>query len=254
VLQFPMNLFETGPAFERKEEGLTVLEAARAAGIGVLVNRPLNAMAGQGMVRLADPPPIEEPVPFDRAVAEVERIEEEFRARFAPHLRVPEDSLPPDRFFRWAEEIRDMIPHLQGLSHWRQIQGGGIVPAVTATLASLDRALIGESEAAWKEWRGGYVPALETLLRAAAARAAGRSRDEAAAVSAAIDPALPAERRGEPLSRKALWTLASTPGVSCVLTGIRSTAYVDDALAVLAWPPLADPLRVLEAAGAARGG
>ncbi len=147
VLQLPMNLFESAPAFIRKEEGLTVLEAALAAGIGVLVNRPLNAMAGQGMVRLADPPTMDEPVPFDAA-----------------------------------------------------------------------RGILARN---------------------------------AAAVSAAIDPALPVDRRAEPLSRKALWTLSSTPGVSCVLTGIRRAAYVDDALAILAWPPLPDPLRVLRAAAGA---
>ena len=78
------------------------------------------------------------------------------------------------------------------------------------------------------------------LLRLAAS--AGRNAGEVAAI---IDPALPAARRGEPLSRKAIWVLSSTPGVGNVLVGMRRPEYVDDAMAVEAWEPLADPLAVL---------
>jgi hypothetical protein len=65
-------------------------------------------------------------------------------------------------------------------------------------------------------------------------------------VSAALDPLLPVDRRGAPLSRKALWVLASTPGVSAVLVGMRRPAYVEDATAILDWPPLAEPRSVYE--------
>ncbi|MBI2368841.1 MAG: hypothetical protein HYV08_01085 [Deltaproteobacteria bacterium] len=59
-------------------------------------------------------------------------------------------------------------------------------------------------------------------------------------MAAAIDPLLPEARRTESLSRKALWVLASTPGVSCVLLGMRRPTYVADAMEVLRWAPLDD--------------
>jgi aryl-alcohol dehydrogenase-like predicted oxidoreductase len=65
-------------------------------------------------------------------------------------------------------------------------------------------------------------------------------------VAAAIDPLLPMERSGETLSRKALWVVASTPGVGSVLNGMRTPAYVDDTLGILRWPPLASALPVYE--------
>ncbi|NJL17616.1 MAG: hypothetical protein HC938_10830 [Nitrospira sp.] len=37
-----------------------------------------------------------------------------------------------------------------------------------------------------------------------------------------------------------LWILASTPGVTCVLNGMRTTGYVDDTLTILQWEPLKD--------------
>ena len=78
-------------------------------------------------------------------------------------------------------------------------------------------------------------------------QAALKSQESVAGLAATLDPLLPAERRPESLSRKALWVVASTPGVSCVLSGMRTPGYVDDALAVLSWPPLADPFAVYEA-------
>jgi hypothetical protein len=59
-------------------------------------------------------------------------------------------------------------------------------------------------------------------------------------VAPLIDPHLPEERRGATLSQKTLHVLASAPGVSCVLLGMRRPAYVDDALPVLGWPPLSE--------------
>jgi hypothetical protein len=125
VLQLPLNLIESGGALEANNGGKTVLTLAAEKGLGVLINRPLNAIHGHGIVRLA--------------------------------------------------ELQD----------------------------SSNRGAV---------WQ----------------------------LSELLDPTLPEESRGEPLSRKALWVLASTPGVSCVLLGMRRPEYVDDAMPVTEWPPLPD--------------
>lgn len=54
VVQLPMNLYESGGALNKNNEGQTVLEFCRSNGIGVLVNRPLNAFSGGQLIRLAD--------------------------------------------------------------------------------------------------------------------------------------------------------------------------------------------------------
>ena len=63
VLQLPMNFFEPGGILESNNPPnapetarRSVRELASTKGIGVLVNRPLNAVVGRGMVRLADFP------------------------------------------------------------------------------------------------------------------------------------------------------------------------------------------------------
>jgi aryl-alcohol dehydrogenase-like predicted oxidoreductase len=49
------------------------------------------------------------------------------------------------------------------------------------------------------------------------------------------------------MTRKALWVLVSTPGVTSVLNGMRTVRYVKDSTAVLAWTPLSDPGAVYRA-------
>jgi hypothetical protein len=91
------------------------------------------------------------------------------------------------------------------------------------------------------------LPALHVALEELGRQASVRSDEAGRAVEDLLDPRLPPERRSEGLSRKALWVVASTPGVSSALIGMRRPEYVADALGVLAWPPLAGAGAVYEA-------
>jgi uncharacterized protein YyaL (SSP411 family)/aryl-alcohol dehydrogenase-like predicted oxidoreductase len=249
VLQLPMNLFESGAALESNNgAGLdqTVLEYAAAHGIGVLVNRPLNAMAGEGMVRLADVPAAEPDGSLDDHLAALASLESEFRRDIAARLQVPEGATPPQMFFRWSADLKSAEAQVRSLEQWSQIETYRILPRLAQAIQALDQVLTGPFAEQWRDWRNRYVPEMRRALAALRARAAALSRAVAGTVSAALDPLLPPERRGETLSRKALWVAASTPGVSSVLIGMRAPAYVDDALGILAWPPLADSRRTYE--------
>jgi hypothetical protein len=77
--------------------------------------------------------------------------------------------------------------------------------------------------------------------------AAQKSAKKLSEIRQTIDPLLPEDKREESFSRKALWTLASTPGITSVLNGMRHPVYVDDSLAILQWEPLPHPRPILEA-------
>ena len=245
VLQLPLNLFEPGGVLEptdppagRPQERRSVLDAAAAEGIGVLVNRPLNAVVGRRTVRLAefDAPPAGA---LGRELDAIGDLEREYRAQIASQLRVRADSARPDDFLRWADQLEGIRARVSSVTYWEQIEWQ--VRGLTARVVkALDQGTTGETAERWRLFRGRYLPALDRLLDAFRADAAGRSQAESRAVSAALDPCLPGERRGAALSRKALWVAASTPGVSTVLVGMRRPAYVEDATAILGWPPLAD--------------
>jgi aryl-alcohol dehydrogenase-like predicted oxidoreductase len=104
-------------------------------------------------------------------------------------------------------------------------------------MQALTRQLTGTAAEQWEAWRDRYLPQLLILLGGLRREATERSRAKTATVSAALDPLLPEARRKESLSRKALWVLASTPGVTSVLNGMRTQNYVEDSLAILKWEP-----------------
>jgi aryl-alcohol dehydrogenase-like predicted oxidoreductase len=249
VLQLPLNLFESGGVLDATDPPpgpraarRSVLELAAAEGMGVLVNRPLNAVVGRGMVRLADFPALPAGT-LERELAAVEALEEEYRSDIASRLRVQKDSDRPEDVLRWADQLGGVRGRVSGITYWEQVEWQ--VRGLTARVVrALDQGLGGESAERWRGFRDRYLPALDRLLDAFRADAAGRSQQDSRAVTAALDPCLPGERRGAPLSQKALWVLASTPGVSTVLVGMRRPAYVEDATAILGWPPLADPRSV----------
>jgi hypothetical protein len=247
VLQLPLNLFEAGAVLEKNHGEETVLDLATRHRIAVLANRPLNAILDEQMLRLASVAPAAQRVDLEEQLDRVRTLEDEYRAEIASRLRAGEGSLPPERFFRWGGELRGASAHLRSLEHWQQVQAQRVMPMLYSALQALDQALNGPLAEKWHEWRGRYLPALQEALDEIGRQATLRSAEAARAVEAALDPHLPEARRGEGLARKALWVLASTPGVTSVLLGMRRRAYVDDALTVLSWPPLADVRPIYEA-------
>ena len=249
VLQIPMNLFEAGGVLERNtgpDNRHTVLEVAAEAGVGVLINRPLNAIVGHRMVRLAGFETAGEPIDVQAQTHVVAELEAEWRRRLAPAIRTSKGSLSPEDFFRWADQLGDVSGQLESLEHWEYIEAQ-ILPQLTHLMGAIDQNIAGDLQPAWQSWRARYVNELGTLMAEFRRQAASNSQRRSEVVAAAIDLLLPAERRDESLSRKALWVLASTPGVSCVLNGMRKPVYVDDALGILPWPPLPDVLPIYEA-------
>ncbi|MDR4480287.1 MAG: aldo/keto reductase [Nitrospira sp.] len=251
VVQCPMNLYESGAALIRNTgpgDSRTLLEEAVQEGIAVLVNRPLNAMPAQrgGVVRLADVPVPAPEADFDVQRQKVAVLEEEYRTALAPAVAHSGQGMLPDDFFRWADELNRIRAQVQGLEHWEQIETQMIAPHVNQVLRALSDAFKGTVAEQWEAWRDRYVPELLALLRTLHREAAERSRLRAEDLHRTINPLLPEHRRAATLSQKALWILASTPGVTSVLNGMRSPAYVEDALQILRWEPLPAPSRVYE--------
>jgi hypothetical protein len=210
------------------------------------VNRPLNAMVGDGMARLAGidaPPP---GVDLHAQLGVVAALEEEYRAEIAAHLEAAEGGVSPDQFFQWGRDLEGATAHVKGIEHWDALESQRILPRVLQALQVLDQGLTGPLAQSWQEWRSRYLPELKAALNAIRRRATEYSRARVSAIEARLDPLLPAARREETLSRKAIWVAASTPGVTAVLNGARTPAYVDDALGILAWPPLPGAVAVLQ--------
>ena len=234
------------------EDSRNGLESALGAGCWVVQLRatetaaPVEPRAKLMIHSLADFPLEGDPVDFDGQCKTVAALEEEYRTSIASALQHSGQGMAPADFFTWAVELTRVRPQIQGLEHWEQIEHQMIAPHINQVMQALSRHLTGTAAEQWETWRDRYVPQLLTLLGGLRREATERSRAKTALVSAILDPLLPATKRKETLSRKALWVLASTPGITCVLNGMRSPAYADDSLAILGWEPLAGVRRIFE--------
>ena len=121
-----------------------------------------------------------------------------------------------------------------------------IAPHINQALQAAAKHLSREQATAWQNWQNQYIPNLVILLKIVRQEAAKKSEQHLQTITTALDRFLPEEKRGEPLSRKALWSLTSTPGVTCVLNGIRTTDYVEDSLTILGWEPLHNSQAIFE--------
>jgi aryl-alcohol dehydrogenase-like predicted oxidoreductase len=254
VLQLPMNLFEAGALLTHntgKDDSETVLSLARDKEIAVLVNRPLNAIPGKGgsMIRLADPQAEISNTNFEAQQPKVAALEHDYKQVLGPNIPQPEKGASPLEYFNWAEELKRVRPSVQNLEHWDQIESQTIGPHVNQVFQLLTQHFTGrkEEEQIWESWREKYVPELVALLKVMRMEAAQKSAKKLSELRQIIDPLLPEDKRNEPFSRKALWTVASTPGVTSVLNGMRHPVYVDDSLTTLQWEPLPQPRPVFEA-------
>ncbi|MCP9469123.1 MAG: DUF255 domain-containing protein [Nitrospira sp.] len=240
VIQFPMNLFESGGTLTPNtglSNGQTVLELAQETGLAVLVNRPLNAVPTPqgGLVRLADLPLDDADIDVDRRLDAVGAIEQEYRDSIAPLLQSTGQGAMPADLFNWSQELRRLRPLIRGLEEWEQIEQQGIIPHINRSVQLVSRQVTDAMTERWEAWRDRYAEELNVLLRGLRKEATERSRSRAAAIAQATDPLIPESRRSESLSRKALWITAGTPGVTCVLNGMRTPHYVDDSLEILKW-------------------
>ena len=102
-----------------------------------------------------------------------------------------------------------------------------------------------EQTEAWETWRARYVSELVTVLQCIRAEAVEKSRAQSESLHHTLNPWLPRERHKASLSQKALWILASTPGVTCILIGARKAAYVEDAGIIQSWPSFQTAHKVL---------
>jgi len=248
VAQLPMNLFEHGPATLAKEGAAGDKPAVAFAaenGLGVLVNRPLNAFARGELIRLGDfrtDPPRR---PIQEGLSRVSALEEEFLREIGRGLKGDRGSAPVDAFFAWGSRLSGAVGKLGGVEHWRAIEDQQIRPQLLQNVSALQSGLPPGLASRFQEWLGRYLPEMQSLCAAFHADCAARSQERSDRIASTLDPALPPDLRGESLSRKALHVVASVPGVTCVLNGMRHPHYVEDSLGILRWDRLPRALDLL---------
>lgn len=227
VIELPMNLVELGAVHEANhvlktlsfasEEAASVLDVAVARHLSVLVNRPLNAFVDGHPLRLADPASAVNAADALNALALVEH-------KIETTLPIWPTTTAGHPLLRLSGAADTITHHLNSVIAYDSVLGNLLLPQAAAMTQRLHEA---------------HQEALATLYTevvqrfCAALKYQGQLKDAENAIplKAALASRLPQSWQGAPLQQIALNAVASTPGVTTVLCGLRDEAYVADALA-----------------------
>lgn len=236
VIQFPANLLETGAMLEKNQRAgeQTLLEFAREKNLATLANRPLNAMHGNQMLRLADFQTLDRTAAekiFPAQIALLAGAEKTFAQKLFREFNFDHFVKADRPIFAWAGQLQEGLTLFQNWAHWDHVKQHIIVPQTAMALQVL-REKAG-SVPAWQAWETDYRSCLAAVLDTLSRY---HARDAAAAaeqLAGQLDNAVPALKSSPALSQKALRVLLNVPGLDGVLLGMRRPQYVEDGLAAL---------------------
>ena len=221
VIQLPMNLYEPGGALEKNNEGKTVLEFCHNQGIGVLINRPLNAFFKNRMIRLADFVKPGQEAPALQDLLRPLRVHE---SRLAKELQI---ALMGGGTKGLADVIEEIIPQLESRAHWDGVVGQCIIRPLQSWLAQQSFSRDARGDALRRDFIELINPLFEDIARFLSFQEQSVSDSVRDKLYQAGYP-----KTRDSLSRMGLNILACLPGLHCVLNGMRRLEYVDDALGV----------------------
>ena len=243
LVQLPFNLLEQGAVVEKNQpNGGSVLEFAQPKGLGVLVNRPLNAFSNNRLVRLAEVPAFEIQ-PKDEVVRKIQFLSKSEKSLWMKIL--PGMNVPSGLRIRIKEQmaIGDTLKHhwlnLGSYENWRRIKTDNLQPRIQGVMDFLE-PYANENEDL-SNWMTSHRKKIEAAFGAVASIYAGEAAHQVDRIRrsiAAVD-----RNWGEDgtLSQKALRAIRTTPGVTCTLVGMRRAEYVSDVLAELRRPMKQEP-------------
>ena len=239
VVQLPLNLYESGGALEPNNDGLTALEFCRREGLGVLINRPLNAFSENRMFRLSDFPgqgrAAGGPKDLELLVGPLRQLEQSL----ADRLEVPLLGGPD---FGLAGLILRIAPQVRAASDWDWVVERHVAPPLQQWIQDCQKVCQGE--AFWEEWRERYFQAIRTLLEDLEHFTLSQQQEESDRIRSLLEACGYPETRAS-LSQIAMSLLLNLEGVSCVLNGMRRVAYVQDANGAVGLPRV-DALPILQ--------
>lgn len=239
VVQMPMNLLEQECGTESNQsDGRTALAVANAADLAVLINRPLNAVCGNHLIRLADIGNTTDTnitgAEVDALLGTISSLEHEFTNTLAPLLPLE----PPIidelcQLLSVGNLLQGRWQSLGTLTQWQQSVHNYVLPRIEHAFRFLDKIDHLPSEISL--WLGEYSEGCNRLFRAIESIYGRLAAQQVTDIKTMVTAVYP-EWQDKHLSQTAVRALRGTAGITTVLVGMRQPSYVDDILAGLKHP------------------
>jgi aryl-alcohol dehydrogenase-like predicted oxidoreductase len=233
VVQFPMNLIESGGMnnLNQSNGSKTFLQIAEENNLGVLVNRPLNAIFKNKLIRLAD-----YPITENRSQEEIFDLINDL---------AKQEKILIDKYVNYMEssasEKKDVIDCLSlsntlkinyrkfdNPSDFQEIKVNYFVPRANFAIDEMGKNLPDETNLT-RSLRN-YAVTTNILLSSIISDLGHKKNEKNEVFHKSIDKYLKNEQKKLSLSQKAILLINSVPQVTSTLVGMRNEEYVKDVL------------------------
>jgi aryl-alcohol dehydrogenase-like predicted oxidoreductase len=233
VVQFPMNLFETGGMNVLNQQGQTktFLQFAGENTLGVLVNRPLNAISNSKLIRLAD-----YSVTEDRTDEEVLSLIDDLQSQettlIEKYINLIGLSASEKKniidCISLSAILKSNIKKFDNPGNFNEIKSTYLIPRANFAINEIGKSYP-DDEKIVRALRN-YAVTTNILLDSIFSNLAKKKNLENEKFHKVIDKFTNSEQEKLSLSQKAILLINSVPQVSSTLVGMKSLNYVDDVL------------------------
>lgn len=243
VIELPLNLYEKGAVENKNQvgESYNVLEYAYESELGVLVNRPLNAIGVTGLTRLADFPVNDEYAKLDenQIIAEInllDLMEDEFLKEYLDILNLTEKNKEAVTYFLKAGKLlKENWKNFGTIESFNDIKKQYLIPRINFALTTLVTSPNLTDEMKEKlDKIARQVNKLVGIMDSIYGLMANVNQKELhLQLNTLVEPGEADKFKELSLSQKAILFINSLKEVSCTLVGMRQQKYVDDVLEAL---------------------
>ncbi len=248
VIELPLNIFESGAVTEKNQKHgtQTVLEYCAEKNIGVLTNRPLNAIVGrmsdhpQQLIRLTDFPEREVPPEedIDDLLHDIRLQEEEFSGQPLRELGLDQESrMAVEQFLTLGRNLDEGNWHeFATTEEWQDISQKVLAPRIQYAFNILRP--LAQQVPSLLTFLTNYAEAVDEAFEHLTNYYGNRGQARSLKIHHALDALIGPDYAELSLSQKAVLLIRSLPQVSSVLVGMRSEDYAEDVIYGLQAPPV----------------
>lgn len=245
VVQAPFNLIEKDTVINRNqdEDSKTFLEVCREAQMGVLANRPLNAIRENKITRLADFEIKENRTmpEVNLLIVDLEKQEENLKLDYVAGMEMPqEEKKELSDALSLASMLKSTLDRFQSVDQFIDIKKQFFIPRANFAINEVYNRHSTDAKVVHR--LNNYAIAVNILLDSIESIFARDTNRRNSKYHNRLQPYVGTQNSRMSLSQKAVLLINSLPGVSATLVGMRSKNYVDDIIGSMQVPHLSNPM------------
>lgn len=231
VVQFPMNLIETGGMniLNQQNGTKTFLQLAGENNLGVLVNRPLNAISKNKLIRLADYPVTENrnDAEIFSLIDDLSKQESNLIEKYINYMGLSvSEKKNVIECISLSTILKSNYRKFENPGNFNDIKSTYFIPRANFAINEIGKNYPDDQNVV-RALRN-FAVTTNILLDSIFSSLAKNKNIENKSFHSAIDKFTNSEQQKLSLSQKAILLINSVPQVSATLVGMKNVKYVDD--------------------------